>query len=213
MSHRTTGARQSCCTAEFESQLLASGYRQVAGVDEVGRGALAGPLVAAAVILDLAQIPQGIDDSKKLTSARREYLAQEIRRTARVVSLALIESRQVDQLNVGRATRLAMRQAVEQLKIRPDYLLIDAMRLNDLPIPQQGIVHGDALSVSIAAASIIAKVARDELMRQYDQMYPGYGFARNVGYGTLEHRRAIVQLGPSAIHRLSFRGVAPDLFS
>jgi ribonuclease HII len=193
--------------------LLASGYRQVAGVDEVGRGALAGPLVAAAVILDLAQIPQGIDDSKKLTSARREYLAQEIRRTARVVSLALIESRQVDQLNVGRATRLAMRQAVEQLKIRPDYLLIDAMRLNDLPIPQQGIVHGDALSVSIAAASIIAKVARDELMRQYDQMYPGYGFARNVGYGTLEHRRAIVQLGPSAIHRLSFRGVAPDLFS
>ncbi|MBI3952127.1 MAG: ribonuclease HII [Acidobacteria bacterium] len=212
MSHRTNGNRSNCCTAELERRLRAAGYRSIAGVDEVGRGALAGPVVAAAVVLNLDQIPEGIDDSKKLTPARRGSLAQEIRRTAVALSLALVESHQVDRLNVGRATRLAMRQAVEGLELKPNYLLIDALRLHGVAIPQEGIIHGDALSVSIAAASIIAKVARDEMMRQYDEIYPGYGFARHVGYGTLEHRQALIRLGPCAIHRLSFHGVIPDLF-
>lgn len=213
MPRRPKGARLSYCTAALEHQLRAAGYRRIAGVDEVGRGALAGPLVAAAVILDLDRLPDGINDSKKLSAARRECVAQELRRTAITLSLAAIEPDLLDRLNVGRATRLAMRQAVERLEPPPDYLLIDALRLDDVPIPQQGIIHGDALSVSIAAASILAKVARDEVMRQYDQTYPGYGFARNVGYGTREHRRALSRLGPCAIHRLSFRGVAPDLFA
>lgn len=213
MPHRVREARPSRCTAQFEQRLRAAGYRSIAGVDEVGRGALAGPLVAAAVILDLDRIPQGIDDSKKLSPAQRQHLAQQIRRSALALSMAVIEPHQIDQLNVGRATRLAMRLAVQQLTITPDYLLIDALRLPELAIPQQGVIHGDALSVSIAAASIIAKVTRDDIMREYDQIYPGYGFARHVGYGTREHRQALLRLGPSAIHRLSFRGVARDLFS
>jgi ribonuclease HII len=213
MPRRASETKLSCCTAELEHRLRAAGYRSIAGVDEVGRGALAGPLMAAAVILDLDRIPEGIDDSKKLLPARRQRLAEEIRRSALALSVAVIEPRQVDQLNVGQATRLAMRRAVQRLDVSPDYLLIDALQLHELAIPQQGIIHGDALSVSIAAASIIAKVTRDEIMHRYDQSYPGYGFARNVGYGTLEHRQALLQLGPSAIHRLSFRGVSPDLFS
>lgn len=213
MPRRARETTSSRCTAELEHQLRRAGYGSIAGLDEVGRGALAGPLMAAAVILDPDRIPEGIDDSKKLLPAQRQRLAEEIRRSARALSVAVVEPQQVDQLNVGRATRLAMRRAVQQLGVSPDYLLIDALHLPDLVIPQQGIIHGDALSVSIAAASIIAKVARDEIMQQYDQTYPGYGFARNVGYGTLEHRQALARLGPSAIHRLSFRGVAPGLFS
>ncbi len=213
MPRRVKAAKPSQCTAQFECQLRSSGYRWIAGIDEVGRGALAGPLVAAAVILNLEKVPQGIDDSKKLTPVRREGLAQEIRRTALGVSVTVIESEQVDRLNVGHATRVAMQRAAEMLEPPADYLLIDALRLPGVAIPQRGIIHGDALSVSIAAASIIAKVARDELMRQYDEIYPGYGFVRNVGYGTLEHRQALARLGPTAIHRLSFRGVTPGLFA
>lgn len=213
MNRRGDGARPERCTADREHRLWASGYRRIAGVDEVGRGALAGPLVAAAVILDPGCIPQGIDDSKKLAASKRERLAAAIRDTALAIGVASVEPREIDRLNVGRATRLAMRRAIEQLRPPPDYLLIDAMELDGLAIPQQGIIHGDCLCVSIAAASIIAKVTRDRLMRAYDQTYPGYGFARNVGYGTREHRRALARLGPSAIHRLSFRGVGPDLFA
>jgi ribonuclease HII len=200
------------CTASFESEARAQGYQRIAGIDEVGRGALAGPLVAGAVILSLDDIPQGIDDSKKLSAARREALAQEIQCRAVTCAVAAIEAHDVDRMNVARATRLAMKRAVEQLSPAPDFLLIDAMRLEGIPLAQRGIIHGDALSVSIAAASIIAKVARDRMMKEYDGVYPGYGFARNVGYGTREHLTAISTLGPSAIHRLSFRGVAPGLF-
>jgi ribonuclease HII len=200
------------CTAFFENEVRARGYRLIAGVDEVGRGALAGPLLAGAVILSLEDIPEGLDDSKKLSPLRREVLAREIRFRAISYAVAAIAPDEIDRMNVGQATRLAMRQAIEQLIPSPDFLLIDAMHLDGFPIPQQGIIHGDALSVSIAAASIIAKVARDQLMRQYDAVYPGYGFAKNVGYGTLEHRTAISMLGPTPIHRLSFRGVTPRLF-
>lgn len=213
MNRRGDGTRSDTCTAEVEHRLWASGYRRIAGVDEVGRGALAGPLVAAAVILDPNRIPHGIDDSKKLTASKRERLAAAIRDTALAIGVALVGPQEIDRLNVGQATRLAMRWAIEQLHPPPDYLLIDAMQLDRVAIPQQGIIHGDRLCVSIAAASIIAKVTRDDLMRAYDRTYPGYGFARNVGYGTEEHRRALSRLGPSAIHRLSFRGVGPDLFT
>jgi ribonuclease HII len=200
------------CTAFFESEARARGYRLIAGVDEVGRGALAGPLMAAAVILSPDEIPEGIDDSKKVPPRRRQALAQEIECRAVAFAVAAIEAEEIDRMNVGQATRLAMRRAVEQLDPAPDFLLIDALRLRELSLPQLGIIHGDALSVSIAAASIIAKVARDRVMKEYDAIYPGYGFARNVGYGTVEHRTALAALGPSAIHRLSFRGVTPGLF-
>jgi ribonuclease HII len=200
------------CTAFFESEARARGYRLIAGVDEVGRGALAGPLMAAAVILSLDEIPPGLDDSKRVPPLRRQALAQEIKQRAVACAVAAIEAEEIDRMNVGHATRLAMRRAVEQLDPAPDFLLIDALHLHELSLPQLGIIHGDALSVSIAAASIIAKVTRDRLMKEYDAIYPGYGFARNAGYGTLEHRRALSKIGPSPIHRFSFRGVIPGLF-
>lgn len=201
------------CTAQLEWQLSQAGYRWIAGVDEVGRGALAGPVVAGAVILDLDCIPDGIDDSKKLTANQRQRLAEAIKQSAVTLSVAAVEAEQVDQLGIVPATRLAMQRAIAGLARQPDYLLIDALRLEGLPMPQQAIVHGDASCLSIAAASIVAKVARDAMMKEQDRIYPGYGFARHVGYGTREHRQALNRLGPCAIHRRSFHGVTPDLFS
>lgn len=201
------------CTAELEWQLRQAGYRWIAGVDEVGRGALAGPVVAGAVILDLDHLPDGIDDSKKLTANQRRRLAEAIKQSAVTLSVAAVEAEQVDRCGIVPATRLAMQQAIAGLAQQPDYLLIDALRLEGLPIPQQAIIHGDARCLSIAAASIVAKVARDAMMKEFDHIYPGYGFARHVGYGTQEHRQALSRLGPCAIHRRSFHGVIPDLFS
>jgi len=207
-----TRHRPSQCSTRLEGELQGQGYRFIAGVDEVGRGALAGPVVAAAVILDLTNIPAGIEDSKKLTPERRAQLAEEIHRTAYAVSLSAVEARDIDRLNILRATRRAMLQAIAGLQRQPDAVLVDALTLPGLTIPQRAIVHGDSLSVSIAAASIVAKVWRDSLMREYDRQHPGYGFARNAGYGTREHLAALQQLGPSPVHRLSFRGVDRELF-
>ncbi len=200
---------RSTCTATLERELQRLGYRFIAGVDEVGRGAWAGPVVAAAVILDLDRLPEGLDDSKRLSRRRREALYDAIRRTARAFALGIVDAAEIDRTDIRRATERAMRAAIAGLHPRPDYLLIDAVDLPDVNIPQWAIIRGDQLSVSIAAASILAKVTRDRLMREYDRLYPGYGFARHVGYGTRAHQQALVRLGPCPLHRLSFRGVAP----
>jgi len=184
------------------------GYGVIAGTDEVGRGALAGPVVAAAVILNRKRVPRGINDSKQLTRLQREELAKEIRKRAVAVSIARIEHHEIDQINILKASLRAMELAIKALCPLPDYVLIDGHQtVPNLACPQSTIVKGDCLSVSVAAASIIAKVARDEWMREYDEMYPGYGFSFHAGYNTRMHQDAIARLGPSAIHRLSFRGV------
>jgi len=195
------------CPAILERELHQLGYRFIAGVDEVGRGAWAGPVVAAAVILNLDQIPEGIDDSKRLSPRRREELFSAIGNTARALSIGIVDAWEIDRTNILRATERAMTQAIEGLRVRPDFLLIDAVELLDVEVPQRALIRGDQLSVSIAAASIIAKVTRDRLMREYDRLYPGYGFAHHVGYGTRAHREALMRLGPCPIHRRSFRGV------
>lgn len=198
------------CGDAFEREAWRVGATLVAGVDEVGRGALAGPVVAAAVILDPQRIPDGLDDSKKLTRQERVRLDAEIRASALTWAVGRIEAEEIDRMNILAATRQAMRQAIIGLTPAADYLLIDALTLRDIALPQRGIIRGDAQSVSIAAASIVAKVARDGWMRDYEATAPGYGFATNAGYGTDEHLRALRELGPSPIHRLSFRGVLPE---
>jgi ribonuclease HII len=198
------------CDLSFEREAQRLGVKHIAGIDEVGRGALAGPVVAAAVILDLACVPRGLNDSKKLTAAARERLDAEIRATARAFAIARVEAPEIDRINILRATRKAMCEAVQRLNPAPDYLLLDAMLLREIALPQKAIIKGDAKSVSIAAASIIAKVARDRWMKEYEQEFPGYGFGSNVGYGTAAHLRALRALGPSQIHRLTFRQVLPE---
>ena len=190
-------------------QLFRSGCRHVAGVDEVGVGPLAGPLVAAAVILPERLVAlTGLDDSKKLTAAERERLDVEIRRQALAVAVAEVPAQEVDCVNVLRASWLAMRRALDALALVPDHVLIDAHTLPELPMPQTALVGGDARDGSIAAASIVAKVHRDALMRRLDDRFPGYGFARHMGYATREHLRALNALGPCAEHRRSFAPVA-----
>jgi ribonuclease HII len=198
------------CGTSFELKAGAQGARLIAGVDEVGRGALAGPVVAGAVILDLGRLPVGIDDSKKLSRAARERLSDEIRASAVAYVVARVEAEEIDRINILRATREAMRRAVAALAPQPDHLLIDALPLRELQLPQQAIIRGDELSVSIAAASIIAKVARDAWMRELDAQFPAYGFAAHVGYATAAHIRSIQEHGPSPVHRLTFRKVRPE---
>ncbi|MEW6131423.1 MAG: ribonuclease HII [Acidobacteriota bacterium] len=196
------------CGTKLEKQLLAEGYRLIAGVDEVGRGALAGPVVAASVILNLKDVPKGINDSKQLSKARRERLAEEIKSRAVAFSIARVEPDEIDKINILRASLQAMGESVKLLNPPSDYVLIDGnQRISQLSCPQRPVVKGDSLCVSIAAASIIAKVARDELMRTYEEIYPGYGFAAHVGYGTRLHQQALTKLGPSPIHRMTFQGV------
>lgn len=186
------------------------GYRLIAGIDEVGRGALAGPVAAAAVIL-----PSNIDtpwlnqvkDSKQLTPAKREYLSHRIREAAISVGIGMAPHKIIDSHGIIKATRLAMELAIAQLSPPPDFLLIDYMFLPDVPLPQKGIKYGDSLCISIACASIIAKVARDQLMVDLDRTYPGYGLARHKGYGTREHLSCLRRLGPSSIHRQSFKPI------
>jgi ribonuclease HII len=203
-----TPRRKSRCGLKFERQLLKDGYLLIAGADEVGRGAVAGPVVAAAVILNVKNVPRGIDDSKKLSRVRREELATEIERRAVAFSVARVEHDQIDIVNILQASLRAIGLAAKALQPFPDYVLIDGRnKVPDLDCPQMTIVKGDSLSASIAAASIIAKVARDRWMREYDDQYPGYGFASHVGYNTREHQQAIARLGPSAIHRMTFHGV------
>ncbi len=193
---------------EFEKQAHSEGFRLVAGVDEVGRGCLAGAVVAAAVILDLSKpLPEFLNDSKKLSAKKREIIAEEIKQNALAYAIGQIEADEIDRINILEATKKAMIAAVEKLSSKPDFLLIDALQLKDLDIPQKGIIKGDATSASIAAASIIAKVYRDNLMSELDKTYPVYGFARHAGYGTKAHFEALKTHGACPLHRKSFRGV------
>lgn len=196
------------CGAEIEQEVLSQGFRLIAGIDEVGRGAVAGPVVAAAVIIDLLDVPDGINDSKQLTRAQREEVVREIERRALAISIARVEHDEIDRINIHEATLLAMRLAAKALQPKPDYALIDGRHeVPHLGCPQKTIIKGDSLSVSIGAASIVAKVARDRLMSDYDAQYPGYGFAEHAGYNTRFHQEAILRLGASDIHRKTFRGV------
>ncbi|MDQ6786340.1 MAG: ribonuclease HII [Acidobacteriota bacterium] len=193
---------------EFENQAIADGYKFIAGVDEVGRGCLAGAVVAAACILDLSKpLPEGLNDSKKLSAKRREILDVEIRANALAFSIAQIEADEIDRINILQATKKAMRLAIAALNPPADFLLVDAVQLKEINLPQKAIIHGDAISASIAAASIIAKVYRDRLMLEIDKLYPVYGFAKHVGYGTKAHFEALRAHGACDIHRKSFRGV------
>jgi ribonuclease HII len=193
---------------EFENQAFKEGYRFVAGVDEVGRGCLAGAVVAAACILDLSRpLPEGLNDSKKLTAKRRELIAGELKQTALAYSIAQVEADEIDRINILQATKKAMRLAIENLQPKADFLLIDALQLKEINLPQKAIIKGDAISASIAAASILAKTYRDNLMRELDKIYPAYGFAGHVGYGTKAHFEAIKKHGACPLHRKSFRGV------
>jgi ribonuclease HII len=191
----------------FESELWDRGVERVAGVDEAGMGTLAGPVVAAAAILPRDFRPRGLDDSKRLDEAERLRLAGEVRAGALAWALGIASAKEVDAVDVYRAGLLAMRRAVEALAVRPEHLLLDARRLPELRIPQQGIVKGDARSLSIAAASVLAKTARDALMVELDAAHPGYGFARHKGYSAPEHLAALRRLGPCAAHRRTFRPV------
>jgi len=197
----------------YERLAWQQGYVRLAGIDEAGRGPLAGPVVAAACVLDPERPPiLGLNDSKKLTPASRSRLYQQIIEQALDWHIGMADPTMIDQINILQATCQAMREAVMGLKRSPDLLLIDAVRLNGISMPVWPIIRGDALSVSIAAASILAKVTRDRLMDEYECQYPGYGFAQHKGYGTAAHYEALMKLGPSPIHRLSFlRSVADKL--
>lgn len=188
----------------FEQELWARGVRLVAGIDEVGMSPLAGPVAAGAVVLEVGFRVPGIDDSKKLTPARREELAAVIREKAVAWAVAFVEPEEIDALNIYWAGLLAMRRAVEALSVLPEHLLIDGRRLRELPIEQTRIVKGDERSLSIAAASILAKTARDARMVELDRKYPGYGFCRHKGYPVREHYRALAERGACPIHRRSF---------
>jgi ribonuclease HII len=194
------------CTLKFEKRAWAAGALHVAGVDEVGRGSLFGPVVAAAVILDPAYRIRGLRDSKLLPAERREELALQIRKRCVAWAVAAVDSARIDQINIYHASRLAMLHAVRQLAPAAGYLLVDAMRL-DCELPQQPIIHGDALSASIAAASIIAKVERDRMISAWDPVFPMYGLASNKGYCTPRHLAALREFGPSPLHRQSFAPV------
>jgi ribonuclease HII len=182
-------------------------------VDEVGRGALCGPVVAAAVILGRGFDTDGLDDSKRLTRRQREKLDQRIREMAQAWAVGRAEPDEIDRLNILKASLVAMQRAVEGLAVTPDALLVDALTIPGLTVSQQAIVKGDALSVSIAAASVVAKVARDAIMRELDHQHPGYGLAHNMGYASEDHRDALRQRGPSVIHRRTFQGTQRWLFA
>ncbi len=191
----------------YERAAWRSGLKHVAGVDEAGRGPLAGPVVAAAVILDPNRRIKGLDDSKLLTAARREVLFREILKHAVAVGTALVEPEIIDRVNILEATRRAMHQALARLFPLPDLVLIDAVSLSALSCPQKSLVRGDRRSASIAAASIVAKVTRDRLMVEADARFPRYGFGRHKGYPTPEHLAALRHHGPCPIHRRTFHGV------
>jgi ribonuclease HII len=193
-----------------EDKLKSQGYELIAGIDEAGRGALAGPVVAGAVILPHpANLPWLglVRDSKELTSRKRESLFDLITKEAVAVGIGIVPSQVIDSINILKATKLAMMQAVEKLPKQPSFLIIDRVTLSQCPIPQRGITRGDKLCLSIACASIVAKVTRDRMMEEFDQIYPGYGFAQHKGYGTGEHISCLRKLGPSPIHRLYFAPV------
>jgi ribonuclease HII len=194
------------CSSRFERAARQLGWTRIAGLDEAGRGALFGPVVAAAVILNPKRRIVGLDDSKKLTAERRVLLAERIREHAIAWGVAEVDAQRIDAWNIYQASRQAMTAALKQLVIQPDFLLIDAMQL-DVLIEQKSLIKGDTRSVSIAAASILAKTHRDARMEEWDAIYPQYGLARHKGYGTPDHLEALRQYGPSPLHRHSFAPV------
>src|SRR3984893_9050875 len=194
------------CSRRYEREARQHGWLRIAGLDEAGRGSLFGPVVAAAVILSPTRRIVGLDDSKKINPERRFILAERIRQHALAWAVAEIDASRIDAWNIYQASRQAMVAAISQLQPLPDYLLLDALEL-DLPIQQRALIHGDARSVSIAAASILAKVERDRRMEEFDRLYPQYGLAQNKGYGTPEHLEALRRHGPSPLHRFSYAPV------
>ncbi len=180
------------------------GYQRIAGFDEAGRGPLAGPVVAAAIVISREFKIIQVNDSKQLTPKRREECFHILTSGEWAYGIGIVEPDEIDRINIYQASRMAMLQALQQLPIEPDFLLVDALVIPETELPQRSIIHGDALSVSIAAASIIAKCTRDSMMKEYDHLYPGYGFAKHKGYPTREHYLALQSLGPSPIHRHSF---------
>ena len=190
----------------YEKELYAQGIDLIAGVDEVGRGPLAGPVVAAAVILPKGCKIPGLNDSKKIPKSKHKEIYEAVLQNAIAIGIGVKDNQVIDQVNIYEATKLAMMEAIGQLDPQPQHLLIDAMKL-DLPIPQTSIIKGDANSLSIAAASIVAKVTRDQMMEEFDKEYPGYDFAQNAGYGTAKHLAGLDKLGVTPIHRRSFEPV------
>ena len=190
----------------YEKELYTQGIQLIAGVDEVGRGPLAGPVVAAAVILPEDCKISGLNDSKKIPKSKHKEIYEAVLQNAVAIGIGIKDNQVIDQVNIYEATKLAMMEAIGQLDPRPQHLLIDAMKL-DLPISQTSIIKGDANSLSIAAASIVAKVTRDQMMEKFDREYPGYDFAQNAGYGTAKHLAGLDQLGVTPIHRRSFEPV------
>ena len=190
----------------YEKELYTQGIQLIAGVDEVGRGPLAGPVVAAAVILPEDCKISGLNDSKKIPKSKHKEIYEAVLQNAIAIGIGIKDNQVIDQVNIYEATKLAMMEAIGQLEPQPQHLLIDAMRL-DLPISQTSIIKGDANSLSIAAASIVAKVTRDQMMEEFDKEYPGYDFAQNAGYGTANHLAGLDKLGVTPIHRRSFEPV------
>ncbi len=193
-------------SSRHERAARKAGYRIIAGLDEAGRGSLFGPVFAAAVVLDPEKPIRGLDDSKALAPERRETLAERIRERALGWAVAGADPFEIDRINIYQASRLAMKRALDRLKIACDYLLVDAVRV-EADIPQKALIHGDALSFSIAAASILAKVHRDQAVTAWDRVFPDYGLAQNKGYSTPDHLAALERLGPTTLHRFSFEPV------
>ncbi len=190
---------------QYENQLYASGINYICGIDEAGRGPLAGPVVVAAVIMPKDSMLEHVNDSKKVTEKRREVLYEQITKEAIAWGVGIIDHEIIDKINILEATKLGLTTALKELKVRPDLILVDALKdIDTLGIPYKSIIKGDAKEYSIACSSIIAKVTRDRIMRNFDKVYPEYGFEKHKGYGTAEHIRAIKEYGPCDIHRQSF---------
>lgn len=194
----------------YEGEIFNEGYRAIAGVDEAGRGPLAGPVVAAAAVLPLELFIPGLNDSKQMRPAARDRVYELLLREKVAFGIGIGTVEEIDALNILGATKLAMQRAISALPKQPDFLLIDALKLPAITLPQKEIIHGDALSLSIAAASVFAKVTRDRIMEELDREYPVYGFATHKGYPTSAHYRALAQYGPSPVHRRSFRLESAD---
>ncbi len=189
---------------EIEKSLIKKGYIKIAGIDEAGRGPLAGPVVAACTIMDLGSLIEGIDDSKKLSHKKRSLLLEQIFENAVTYGVGIVDVETIERINIYQAAKLAMKMACENMKTVPDYVICDAMKDLDIKYPQEGIIKGDSKSYTIGAASIIAKETRDNIMIEYDKAYPEYGFAQHKGYGTKQHVEALKKYGPCEIHRPSF---------
>ena len=189
---------------KYERELTEGGCGYICGVDEVGRGPLAGPVVCAAVIMPLGDIIEGVDDSKKLSKKKRETLSEQILEKSIACRICRVEPQIIDEINILQATRLCMKNAVEGLSVKPDFVLTDGNMTLDIELPQRSIIKGDALSYTIGAASIVAKVYRDKIMEEYGEQYPQYGFASNAGYGSAAHIAAIKEYGLTPVHRRSF---------